>query len=221
MTITDIILRYREAFISGLFVTLSIATIAWVFGLTVGTLFGVFASRYKLWVGYPLRAASFTLAAIPPIVLLYWAHYPLQVALDIVIDPFVTASSVFCISNIVVVAEIIRSALDNFHKEYRIAAQVCGMNRWETFKFVEFPLITRQVLPGILASQVLILQSTLFASLISVEELFRVAQRINSSIYMPIQIYSALALFFLVICMPIYILAFILRQRFLREIYER
>jgi polar amino acid transport system permease protein len=221
VTVTDIILRYRHAFASGLLVTMALAAIAWGVGLTLGTLFGASASRYRRWIGYPLRAMSFTLAAIPPIVLLYWAHYPLQSAIDVVINPFLTAASILSLVNVVVVAEIIRSALDGFRVEYKMAAQVNGMTRWETFRFVEFPLVARQVLPSILAAQVLILQSTLFASLISVEELFRVAQRINSAIYQPIQIYTALAGFFLVVCMPVYLLAYVLRRRFLRDISEK
>lgn len=221
MTIVDIILRYRQAFAGGLLVTLALASIAWGLGLTVGTLLGALASRYRRWVGYPLRALSFVLAAIPPIVLLYWAHYPLQAAIDVVINPFFTAATILSLLNVAIVAETIRSALDGFRAEYRMAAQVAGMTRWEIFRFVEFPLVARQVLPSILAAQVLILQSTLFASLISVEELFRVAQRINSAIYQPIQIYTALAGFFLVVCMPVYLLAYILRRRFLRDISEK
>jgi ABC-type amino acid transport system permease subunit len=72
----------------------------------------------------------------------------------------------------------------------------------------------------LLAVQVAMLQMTLFASLISVEELFRVAQRINSTIHKPIEIYTALAMFFIIICVPAYILAFYLRQKYTRDISE-
>jgi ABC-type amino acid transport system permease subunit len=221
MTVIDILLRYRQAFMGGLRNTMALAGIAWFLGLTVGIPLGALARRYVRWVGYPLHAVSFAIAAIPPIVLLYWAHFPLQTAFKIVIDPFVTASTILSFLNVVVVAQIVRSALDNFRDEYRLAAQVSGMTRREIFRFVELPLIAREVLPSILASQVLILQSTIFASLISVPELFRVAQLIDSKIYQPIQIYSALAVFFLVVCLPVYLIAFLLRQRFLRNLSEK
>jgi len=172
-------------------------------------------------VGLLLRVISFALAAIPPIVLLYWAHYPLQSVMNVVINPFYTAAAVLSALNVAIVAEIIRSAADNFRNEYKVMAQVSGMKRWEMFRYIELPLIVRQVLPWILASQVLILQSTLFSSLISVEELFRVAQRINSSIYRPIQIFSALAVFFLIVCLPLYFFAYTLRSRFIRDISEK
>lgn len=220
MTTTDILLRYRQAFAEGLYVTLKLALIAWVAGLLLGTVTGTLASRYKRRVGYPLRAVSFVLAAIPPIVLLYWAHYPLQEALGVVVDPFITASLILSLINVVVVSEIVRTTLDSFRSEYRVAAQVSGLTRLETLRYVELPLIARHAIPTVLAAQVLILQSTLFASLISVEELFRVAQRINSTIYKPIEIYSAVAMFFVIVCLPIYFLAYVLRRRFLRNYSE-
>ena len=65
------------------------------------------------------------------------------------------------------------------------------------------------------------LHATLFASLISVEELFRVSQRINSTIYRPIEIYTALALFFLVVCLPINLFAVYLKRYYTRDLSER
>ena len=64
------------------------------------------------------------------------------------------------------------------------------------------------------------LQLTLFASLITVGEIFRVAQQINAQIYEPMQIYSALAIFFLVICLPLNGLAEWLKHKFTRDISE-
>lgn len=220
MSVVDIILRYRTAFADGLRVTLFLASIAWAIGLLGGAVLGTLATRFPKLVGYPLRVISFALAAIPPIVLLYWAHYPLQATMQVVVDPFITAAATLSVLNTAVVAEITRSALLSFRREYKVAAYVSGMTRGETLRFIELPLIFRQALPALLASQVLVLQSTLFASLISVEELFRVAQRINATIYRPIQIYTALALFFLFVCGPVYLFAYVLRQRLVRDYSE-
>ena len=65
------------------------------------------------------------------------------------------------------------------------------------------------------------LQCSLFASLISVDEIFRVAQRINATIYRPVEIYSALALLFLAVCLPLNGLALWLRMRFTRDLSEK
>jgi ABC-type amino acid transport system permease subunit len=65
------------------------------------------------------------------------------------------------------------------------------------------------------------LQATLFASLISVDEIFRVAQQVNSLIYKPVEIYSMLALLFIAICVPLHLLANYLRQKYTRDYSER
>ena len=72
-----------------------------------------------------------------------------------------------------------------------------------------------------MTQQVVMLHATLFASLISVEEIFRVAQRINSSIYRPVEIYTALACFFLLVCLPINLLAVHLKNTYTRDMSER
>jgi ABC-type amino acid transport system permease subunit len=69
--------------------------------------------------------------------------------------------------------------------------------------------------------QVIMLHTTLFASLISVEEIFRVSQRINSTIYRPVEIYTALAFFFLLVCLPINLGAYYLKRRYTRDLSER
>ncbi len=69
--------------------------------------------------------------------------------------------------------------------------------------------------------QVGMLQATLFASLISVNEIFRVAQQINSVIYKPVEIYTALGILFLAICLPMNGLALWLRQQFTRDYSEQ
>src|SRR5205823_5976573 len=102
-----------------------------------------------------------------------------------------------------------------------IAAQVCGLSTRETALKIQLPLVLQQSLPGLLMLQINMLQATLFASLISVEEIFRVAQRINATVYRPVQIYTALALFFLLICLPLNGVALWLKYRYTRDLSEK
>jgi His/Glu/Gln/Arg/opine family amino acid ABC transporter permease subunit len=218
--VLDIIYTYREGFASGLLVTFELALIVWGSGLIVGAALGTAAHWWPVAVGWPLRAVAFLLSGVPFLVVLYWVHFPLQTMLHIVVAPFITAALVLSTVNVAAVGEVWRGALNDFRSEYRIAAQVCGMTPGEIVRFIQLPLLLRQVIPTLLAIQVLMLQSTLFASLISVDEIFRVAQRIDSSIHRPIQIYTALAVFFLFLCLPAYALALWLRQRFTRDLSE-
>jgi ABC-type amino acid transport system permease subunit len=220
-TVLDILVKYHAAFLAGLKVTVELAVIIWAAGLVVGGALGILSAQYQAIVGIPVRLAAFMLSGIPVLVFLFWMHYPLQALLGVVIDPFSTAATVFSILNILAVAELLRSHIVEFPEQYRVAALVCGLDR-KTFLFrIQIPILLRQVLPGLLPLQIVMLHSTLFASLISVEEIFRVSQRINALEYKPVHIYTAVALFFLSVSLPVNALAIWIHARFTRNISER
>lgn len=221
MTVLDILIKYYPAFLDGLHVTLQLCAIIWSVGVVLGTALGFAGWKYKLSIGIPSRAFSFFLGGIPLLVFLFWLHYPVQGMFYVVIDPFYTAAFTLSIVNIFGIADIVRGALVDFPKQYLIAAKVTGLTRRQTAFKIQIPLILRQILPSLIFLQVAMLHTTLFASLISVEELFRVAQRINAQIYRPIEIYTALGLFFIAVCLPINGFAFWLRHQFTRNLSEQ
>ncbi len=221
MTVIDILIKYHPAFLDGLSVTLKLCGIVWVTGLAGGILLGILGGHYPTSWGRCVRGASFSFSAMPALVILFWLHYPAQAALDVVIDPFYTAALTMTIINLLGVAESVRQAVVDFPQQYIVSGRVCGLTTRQIVRYIQFPILFRQLIPGLMVLQVTMLHASLFASLISVEELFRVAQRINSMIYKPIEIYTALAFFFLMVCLPIYLLADFLKRRYTRDLSER
>lgn len=220
MNVLDILITYHQGFLQGLFVTLQLALIIWGGGLVLGTALGMAGAKYRVEIGLPTQVFSFFLGGVPLLVFLFWLHYPAQAVFNVVIDPFITAAFTLTLVNIVAVADLVRTTTDDFPKQYIMAAKVCGMAPQKTFWRIQLPIMFRQMLPALLMLQVTMLHTTLFASLISVEEIFRVAQRINASIYKPVEIYTALGLFFLLVCLPINGFALYLKHRFTRNLSE-
>src|SRR3989344_1613545 len=134
--------------------------------------------------------------------------------------PFWTAVIAISLINIFTVADIVRPVIQQFPTQYLTAARVYGLSSRSILTQIQLPLILRQITPPLLISQVTMLQATLFASLISVDEIFRVAQQINAEAYRPVQIYTALALFFIFICLPLNAFAFWLQQRSAHDLSE-
>lgn len=220
MSVLDILITYRSGFLQGLMVTLQLYGIIVASGLVLGGALGVAASGTKFF-GYLSQGAAFFFGAVPMLVFLFWLHYPIQAIFDVVIDPFITACFTLGIVNMFLVSELVRQAIKDFPQQYFIAGKVCGLQRKDLVLKIQMPMLFRQLLPGLLISQVGMLHATLFTSLISVEELFRVAQRINAQIYKPVEIYTALGVFFLVVCLPVNIFAFWFKNRYTRDISER
>lgn len=221
MTVLDILVNYREGIFSGLLTTLKLCLIIWSSGLILGTALGVASARWYFSVGLPTRVVSFILSGVPVLAFLFWLHYPFQAMLRVVIDPFYTAAVALSIINVLAVSDAVRVVLKDFPSQYTAAALISGLTPMETLLRIQFPIVFRQVLPSLLVIQVNMLQATLFASLISVDEIFRVAQRINAVIYRPVEIYTALGVMFLAICLPLNGLALWLRKSFTRDLSER
>ena len=220
MLLFQIIRDYHVAILGGLWVTLQLCLVIWTVGLCLGALVGIASNRWGHRVGLPLRLGSFILSGLPVLVLLFWMHYPLQSMLGVTIDPFYTSAATLSLVNTVLVADLVKGILRDFPNQYLIAAQVCGLSSTDTIIRIQLPIALRQALPGLLLIQVSMLQATLFASLISVNEIFRVAQQINAQIYRPIEIYTGLGVFFLVICLPLNGLALWLRRKYTRDLSE-
>lgn len=220
MNVFDILVNYYPAFLKGLAVTLELSFIIWFCGIVIGGALGVAGSRHKISVGLPSRIVSFILSGIPILVFLFWLHYPAQAMFNLVIDPFYTGAFTLSVLNIFAVADIVRGALNDFPQQYLTAAKVTGLTKEQTIYKIQLPLIFREVLPPLLLLQVMMLHTTLFTSLISVEEIFRAAQRINAQIYRPVEIYTALGVFFLMVCLPVNGFALWMKARYTRDLSE-
>ena len=212
--IFEILIEYKEDFLIGLSVTLQMTIVVWVIGLFIGSLLGVAGAKYRRSIGIPSKLFSFLLGGVPVLVFLYWLHYPFQTLLGIQIDGFYTTILTLSILNIFLVAEQVRNAVEQFPQDYILSAEVCGYNSNEIVRKIQLPYIIKQTLPAIIFIQVVMMHSTLFGSLISVDELFRIASRVNSEIYKPVEVYSTLAFFFLLLTLPITGFAYWLRKKY-------
>lgn len=217
---STILTRYAGEFLVGLSGSFKLVAIIWCAGLFVGGALGILAAR-RVTIGWSLRAIAFILSGLPALVLLFWLHYPLQEALGIVVDPFLTAAATFSLINIFGVAEIVRGGLTLFPRQYLEAAQACGLSRSQATRHIEIPIVLRDILSPLLNLQVIMLQSTLFASFIGVNEIFRSVQRVNAEVQKPIIVYSTLAIFLLIVSLPINAVAIAMARRVRRDYSER
>lgn len=207
MSALSVLHDYRFAYLGGLLETLKLCSIAWVAGIALGTVLSLAGAHWPRLVGNPTAAIRTAVEAVPIVVLLFWLHYPLQAALGIVVDPFVTTAALLVFINSLNVFSILRRAVHGVPREFVETARVCGIPKAKIYWRIELPLALRSALGPLASAQISILQLSIFGGLISVEELFRVTQRINSVIYKPIELYTVLAGFFLVVCLPLNMLA--------------
>lgn len=209
----DVLIEYHHLFLQGFLTTIKLLLLIMVIGVPLGVFLGVLGGRYSRSVSLAVNGLKFLTKIVPVLVLLFWLHYPLQAILGIVVDPFWTTVVALSFVNMVTVAYIVQSELKLLPIAYKEAGMTLGMTKGQIVEHIELPILMKRALPSIALNQAVMLEYTLFASLISVPELFKVSQTINSMVYNPVAIYSLLVLFFAIILAPLHILITLYKKR--------
>src|SRR3989344_3701880 len=184
----DILIEYRHLFLQGLLMTVELLFLIVLIGVPLGILLGAIGGRSSKSISSVVSSLKFLTKIVPVLVLLFWLHFPLQAILGIVVDPFWTTVVALGFVNMVAVAFIIQSELKLLPIAYKEAGVTLGMTNSQIVKHIELPILMKRALPSIALNQATMLEYTLFASLISVPELFKVSQTINSMVYDPVAI---------------------------------
>jgi len=209
----DVLIEYRYLFLQGFLTTIKLLFLIIIIGVPLGVFLGVCGGRYSKTISLCVGGLKFLTKIIPVLVLLFWLHFPLQDILNIVVDPFWTTVVALAFVNLVATAFIVQSELKLLPVAYREAGMTLGMTKGQIVRYIELPILMKRALPSIALIQAAMLEYTLFASLISVPELFRVSQTINSMIYDPVAIYSLLVIFFVIILAPLHIFITLYRKK--------
>ncbi len=221
MNFFEIFVAYKEGLLQGLRVTLELCLLVWTIGIVLGTFVGIINAKYKKSFGFILKILSMLISGVPVIVLLYWLYYPLQQQLQIDISAFNIAVCALSIVNVFMVADLVKNAINDLPNQYLLPAKVSGLSSKTILKKIQIPLIFKQLVGPILLVQITMLHSSIFASLINVDDIFRQIQRINALVYKPIELYTSLAVFFIVITIPLTLIARYLKMKYARDYSER
>lgn len=152
--------------------------------------------------------------SIPIIILLFWFHYPLQIILDVNIDPIYTVILSLWIINILWVYKIIYNKLEFIQKKYSEFWSILWIEKKFIRSKIEYPLLFRKSINEILSYELNILHMTLFASLIWVNDIFRIAHKINASSYQTVEIYTFIWIIFLFISLTVHLLIYYLKKKY-------
>lgn len=197
-----VVLRYKWVFIQGAWMTLQITFFAVIIGTLLGALLGLGRTSKLLWVRLPVSVYVELFLAIPILVLLIWIYYCGPILLGVNLSGFWTAVLTLSLTLSAFVAEIVRSgllAVPNGHIE---AARALGMSKAQTLRLITIPQAIRVMVPPLLSTYISTLKMSSLASVIAVYELLHAAQNLIMTSFRPLEIYTAVALGYVVMVLP-------------------
>ncbi|MDD3937189.1 amino acid ABC transporter permease [Rhodoferax sp.] len=200
------LLPYWEQFLSGCWLTLSLAAIALVTGLSLG-LITVLGKRSKI-APVKLVATSYVelIRNTPFLVQVLFIFFGMP-SIGISLTPWAAAVLALSLNLGAFSAEIIRGGIDAVPRGQFEAGAALGLTPLQTFVYVVLKPAMRTIFPALSGQFVMLLLTTSIVSSISAEELTSVSQSVDSITFRSFEVYIVATLLYFAMSM-IFSLAF-------------
>lgn len=185
-----------------------------VLGLLGGVIIGVFAGFVRVygnWISSRIALVFIEIIRGTPIVVqVMFIYFALPLILTSVrIDPFAAAVVTIMINSGAYIAEITRGSVLSINKGFSEAGMALGLSRRDTLRYVVAPLALRRMLPPLGNQWIISIKDTSLFIVIGVSELTRQGMEIIAGNFRALEIWSAVAVIYLVITL---VLSFLLRR---------
>lgn len=195
--------------LEGAKMTLWISVLGLLGGLIIGVVAG-FARAFGGWVSSHIALVFIELIRGTPIVVqVMFIYFALPMMMPVRIDPFSAAVVTIIINSGAYIAEITRGAVLSIHSGFKEAGLALGLSRRDTLRYVIAPLALRRMLPPLGNQWIVSIKDTSLFIVIGVAELTRQGQEIIAGNFRAMEIWSAVAVIYLIITLA---LSFVLRR---------
>ena len=200
--------------LQGALVTLEITALA----VGLGLVFGLVAALAQLSKFTPLRLIAKVyvdfIRGTPLLVQIFIIYFALPVVIGHRIDPFFAAVAACSINSGAYVAEIFRAGIQSIDIGQMRAGLSLGMNWTMTMRYIILPQAFKRIIPPLGNEFIAMLKDSSLVSVIGFEELTRSGQLIIAETYGSLEIWSAVAIIYLVMTLTITRIVSVLEKKF-------
>ena len=194
----NVLIRYQDFLIDGVLITIQMALIGMAIALTLGLIIALMGkSGIKiLEIFSDIYIQIFR--AIPLFVYLIWMFYGAAMLTGINVPAFSTAVICLSMTHSAFMAETYRAGIESVPKGHTEAGLSVGLSRFQVMRYITLPQAIRTILPPIGNEFVIVFKSTTILGIIGVDELVRKAQFATTLSFRPFELYSAVAVIFVI-----------------------
>ena len=190
------------ALLKSTLVTLQLAFISGLFGLTSGCLIGIIRLSTIKPLRFLARAYIDFFRGTPLLVQIFMIYFGLpaifqEIGFNFTLNRLIAGVVALSLNSAAYIAEIVRGGIESIENGQTEAAKSLGLNPLQTMTYVIFPQAFRRMIPPLGNEFISLLKDTSLVAVIGFEELFRKGQLIVSENYRAFEIYAAVAVIYL------------------------
>jgi len=193
----SVVIDAMPALLQGSKLTVFITVIGLLGGTAVGLLFGLmraYGNRFLDTIGFVYIEL---VRGTPIVVQVMFIYFALPVVMNVRVDPMTAAVTSIVVNSGAYIAEIVRGAFLSVPKGLKEAGLALGMPTWRVLAFVIGPVAFRRMTPPLGNQFIVSLKDTSLFIVIGVGELTRQGQEIMAANFRAVEIWSAVAVFYL------------------------
>jgi polar amino acid transport system permease protein len=198
-----IIYDSHDLLLSGLWVTIQISLLAFAISLVVGLILCMGTISRTRLLRLPAVLVMEFCRNTPILVQLFWVHFAWPEILGVTLTPWQSATTALALQSSGYLAEEFRAGIESIDRGQVEAAQSLGMTYSRLMYRIVIPQAVIRVLPGILNQFVTCFKSSSIVSIIAVPDLMYYASLIVSETYLPMPVYTIVALIYFLMVMGI------------------
>ncbi len=204
---------YRQKFVQGWLMTVAISAAALLVSVIIGVVTAL-ARRTRL---LPLRYAAVlyieVIRGTPLLVQILILFYVVANAVGVE-NRYVVGVLALSLFAGAYLAEMVRAGIESIRDSQLESARAIGLTRGQTYRYVIFPQVVRQLIPPLTGQFASIIKDSSLLSIIALNEFTLNAQEVNAFTYSTLESYLPLAAGYLLLTLPISLFSRILERKF-------
>lgn len=208
----EFLIKYIPLLWSGTIYTLGFTLLTIILGLIVGLLIALLRISGLRLLSAPLIIFIELFRCTPVLVQLIWFYYAFPIIAGVDLTPVLAATLALSLYGGSFYAEIIRGGIISIDRGQWDAAQAVGMRHSQVLGKVVLPQAFRRMVPPLVNQSILQLKNTSLVSVLAVPDLLYQGQAIAAATYRPLEVYTVIALIYLVLLFPLTRLAELLES---------
>ncbi|MEA4883387.1 MAG: amino acid ABC transporter permease [Clostridia bacterium] len=186
------------ALLTGARLTVELAVLAVGIGLVIGSFAGIARVGAKPAARIISGVYVDFIRGTPLLVQLFLVYFGLPSIIRRPVQPFIAAVAAMSINSGAYVAEIVRAGIQSIDRGQTEAARSLGLTSAQSMRYIIFPQAFRRIIPPLGNEFIALLKDSSLVSVIALEELLRKGQVVITRTFRPFEVYSVIALIYLV-----------------------
>ena len=212
----SLIFQNWDAFLQAVLVTIVLAFLAEVVGITLGLVLSLLKIARSKVLSWPAQLYIDVFRGTPLLVQIIIIYYTTPLIGIVFNSTFFAGLVALTLNSAAYVAEIFRAGIQSIDKGQMEAGRASGLNYGQTMRYIIVPQAFRRTIPPLTNEFVTLVKDTSLVSVIGLAELLREARVVQSQTFNGTPLIGA-AIIYLAICLPLIYLANALERRLNRK----